>query len=400
MLYDQSLFPTSRLLSGTTDGFAILRAGGYVRSVGQGLIALSSLGTAFLQRFATQLRDQFERFGFSEIALPLLQRSELWEESGRYAKYGPVLAETTLGEDARRFVINPTQEEAVLDLFRTLGTNHQQLPFRCFQIGERVRNEPRPAHGLIRSRSFSLADAYVLSENEASNREEMRRMETFVLQQLIRWLDIPARQARIYGTEGSSFWVPSSTKQCSVSVCQSCGESFRSKVRLTACPVCSSNTIDEVEGVEMSDVTTSGSILTTALGVFGPDQSPRHLAVMGIGLSRILQLLVEHHHDDRGIVWPVQLAPFRYHLVTTEIGYDLASATYDHLQCSGSRALFDARRCSIGRALIDADLVGLPYRLLFGGKAHPGKIEVSVRKTGDRFAVEPVELDSALQSLP
>lgn len=399
MLYDQSLFPTSRLSPGTADGFAILQAGGYVRSVGQGLIAISSLGAAFLQRFAAQLRDQFERYGFSEIALPLLQRSELWEESGRYAKYGSVLAETILGEDTRRFVINPTQEEAVLDLFRTLGIHHQQLPFRCFQIGERVRNEPRPAHGLIRSRSFSLADAYVLSENEASNREEMRRMGVF-FQGLIQWLDIPGRPARIHGTSGSSFWVPSSTKQCRVSVCQNCGESFRTKTWLQMCPTCSSAAIDEVEGVEIGDVATSGSILTAALGVYGSDQAPSHLAVMGIGMSRILQLLAEHHHDDRGIVWPVQLAPFRYHLVTTEVGYELASATYDHLQRSGSRVLFDARRLPIGRSLIDADLVGLPYRLLFGGKAHPGKIEVSVRKTGDRFAVFPAELHSALQSLP
>ena len=119
MLYNQSLFPTSRLPSGTADGFTILQSGGYVRSVGQGFIALSSLGTVFLQHFATRLRDQFERFSFSEIALPLLQLTDLWEESGRYAKYGPVLAETSLGEDARGFVIHPTQEEAVLDSARS-----------------------------------------------------------------------------------------------------------------------------------------------------------------------------------------------------------------------------------------------------------------------------------------
>lgn len=399
MLYNQSLFPTSRLPSGTLDGFAILQAGGYVRSVGQGLIALSPLGTAFLQYFATRLRDQFERFGFPEITLPLLQRTDLWEESGRYAKYGSVLAETSLGEDARRFVINPTQEEAVLDLFRMLGMTRPQLPLRCFQIGERVRNEPRPAHGLIRSRCFSLADAYALSEDEALSREEMRQMEAFI-RVLITQLDIPARQARIYGTEGSSFWVPSSTKQCRVSVCQSCGESFRVKARLKECPTCSSDAIDEVEGVEIGDVTTSGAILTRALGIYGVDQSPYYLAVMGIGLSRIMQLLAEYHHDDRGIVWPVQFAPFRYHLVTTEAGYELARATYDCMQRSSDRVLFDDRRCPIGRALIDADLIGVPYRLLFGGKEHPGKIEVSVRKTGNCFAVEPAGLDSALQSLP
>ena len=399
MLYNQSLFPTSRLPSGTADGFTILQSGGYVRSVGQGFIALSSLGTVFLQHFATRLRDQFERFSFSEIALPLLQLTDLWEESGRYAKYGPVLAETSLGEDARRFVINPTQEEVVLDLFRTLATHQQQLPFRCFQIGERVRNEPRPAHGLIRSRSFSLADAYALSESVASNRAEMHRMEAFI-PEFASWLGLPARAARIHGTEGSSFWVPSSTKQCRVAVCQSCGQSFRSKTELTECPACSSSGMSEVEGVEIGDVATSGSDLTTALNIFGPDQLPRYLTVMGNGLSRILQLHAEHHQDERGIAWPVSLAPFRYHLVTTEAGYDLASATHDRLQRSGSRVLFDARRCPIGRTLIDADLVGLPYRLLFGGKAHPGKIEVSVRKTGDRFAVLPAELDSALQSLP
>ncbi len=399
MLYDQSLFPTSRLPSGTADGFAVLQAAGYARSVGPGLVALSFLGAATLQRFAAKLRDQFERFGFAEVALPLLQRSELWEASGRYAKYGPALAETTLGEDARRFVINPTQEEAVLELFRTLGPRWAPLPLRSFQISERVRNEPRPAHGLIRSRSFLLADAYALSGNETENRAEMERLEAFI-RELASWLGLPARPARIHGTSGASFWVPSATKQCRVAVCQSCSASFRSKSELAACPACSSGDIGEVLGVEVGDVTTSGSVLTAALGIAGPEGAPRFLAVMGIGMSRILQLLAEYHHDDRGLVWPVQLAPFRYHMVTTEAGYELASATYELFDRSGSRALFDARRLPIGRTLIDADLVGLPYRLLFGGKAHPGQIEVSVRKTGDRFAVFPADLQSALQSLP
>lgn len=399
MHYDQTLFPTSRLPSGTADGFAVLQAAGYARSIGPGLVALSALGAATLQRFADRLRVQFERFGISEIALPLLQRRELWEVSGRYAKYGPVLAETTLGEDARRFVINPTQEEAILDLFRALGPSREQLPFRSFQISERVRNEPRPAHGLIRSRSFLLADAYALSGSEAENRTEMERMESFI-RELALWLGLPARPARIHGTSGASFWVPSATKQCRVTVCQNCSGSFRSKDEFVLCPACSSGDIGEVLGVEIGDVTTSGSVLTAALGIAGPGEAPCFLAVMGIGMSRILQLLAEYHHDDRGLVWPVQLAPFRYHMVTTEAGYELASATHELLERSGSRALFDARRLPIGRSLIDADLVGLPYRLLFGGKAHPGQIEVSVRKTGDRFAVFPADLQSALQSLP
>lgn len=399
MHYDQTLFPTSRLPSGTADGFAVLQAAGYARSIGPGLVALSALGVATLQRFADRLRVQFERFGISEIALPLLQRRELWEVSGRYAKYGPVLAETTLGEDARHFVINPTQEEAVLDLFRTLGPERERLPLRTFQIGERVRNEPRPAHGLIRSRSFLLADAYALSGSEAENRTEMTRLKSFI-PELAAWLGLPVRQASIHGTEESSFWVSSATKQCRVAVCQSCGASFRSKSELTVCPACSSGDIGEVLGVEIGDVATSGTELTTALGIRGPGEAPCFLAVMGIGMSRILQLLAEYHHDDRGLVWPVQLAPFRYHIVTTEVGYELASATHELLERSGSRVLFDTRRLPIGRSLIDADLVGLPYRLLFGGKAHPGQIEVSVRKTGDLFAVFPADLQSAIQSLP
>lgn len=399
MLYDQTLFPTSRLPAGTADGFSVLQAAGYARSIGPGLVALSSLGTATLQRFTDRLRSQFERFGIPEITLPLLQRSELWEVSGRYAKYGPVLAETTLGEDARRFVINPTQEEAILDLFRTLAPHQRPLPFRSFQIGERVRNEPRPAHGLIRSRSFLLADAYALSGSEAESRMEMERMESFI-HELAAWLGLPSRPARIHGTSGASFWVPSATKQCRVTVCQSCGGSFRSKAELVSCPACSSDSIGEALGVEIGDVTTSGSVLTAALGISGPEGAPRFLTVMGIGMSRILQLLAEYHHDDRGLVWPVELAPFRYYLVTNEAGYELASATYDSLRRSGSPVLFDTRRIPIGRSLIDADLVGIPYRLLFGGKEHPGQIEISIRKTGERVAVPPAGLDSALQSLP
>lgn len=386
MICEYSFFPTKKLVGGE-DGFALLEAAGFVKTVSPGCIALLPFGVALMQKVVSTIRNICTNHFFSEVALPLLQKYDLWEESGRAAKYPGLLCETTIGD--KKFVINPTQEEAVLDLFRQSSFQMRDLPVRVFHLGERVRNEIRPAHGLIRSRSFTLVDLYALTQNAEASEMAAKELER-IMDEIIAWTELPARRGMYFPSTMEvptySYWVPSVTKQCIVPVCRNCGASFRVREELRICPSCSCVNFDLVEGAEIGDVMRSGNNLSSVMNVTPVNSDvPVHVSMMGLGVSRLLQLISEYHHDDHGLVFPYHIAPFAVHIVTDETRSTEARILYSMLEDAGYRAILDLRRQSLGRRLIDADLIGTPLRVVFGNKTTPGQFEVRNRRTGESF---------------
>lgn len=386
MICEYSFFPTKKLAGGE-DGFALLEAAGFVRAVSPGCIALLPFGVALMHKVASAIRNICTSHRFSEVALPLLQKYDLWEESSRAAKYPGLLCETIIGD--KRFVINPTQEEAVLDLFRQSRFQTRDLPIRVFHFGERVRNEIRPAHGLVRSRSFTLVDLYALTHNAEVSEITAQDLEN-IMSEVITWAGLPTRRGMYFpstmGVPTYSYWIPSVTKQCIVSVCRNCNTSFRVREDLEVCPSCNCSNFDLVEGVEIGDVMRSSNSLSSVMNATPANSDiPVYVAMMGIGVSRLLQLIAEYHHDDHGLVFPYHIAPFMVHMIAGETRSDEAHALYLALKKAEYDVLFDLRKQSIGRRLIDADLVGAPFRVVFGNKTISGQFEVRNRRTGESF---------------
>lgn len=401
MQFSNGLFPTQLPTADSSDGFIWLEAAGYVKTVSPGCTAILPLGVLVLQKIASTVRCACQKHSFWEVALPLLQKHELWQESGRAKKYPGLLCETLVGD--KHYVINPTQEEAILDLFRSSGFLAGDLPLRFFHIGERARNEIRPAHGLIRSRCFTLVDIYALARTEAECEEEAQRIET-VMNDVLKWTALPVRKGMYYpstmGAPTYSYWIPSVTKQCLVPVCRACGASYRTRELLTACPSCASTDYDSEEGAEIGDVMRSGKALAevmTAKPVNG-DQ-PVYVAMAGIGMSRLLQLLAEYNHDKNGLAWPVRMAPFRIHIIGVPSRSGEAHDLYNRLQAAGCEVLLDLRPQSLGRLLVDADLIGVPVRVIFGSKTSVGSFEVWHRRTGTTSVVSLDNLESLAHQL-
>ena len=384
MIYEHSFFPT-RKVNGEHDGFALLEASGFVKMISSGCIALLPFGTALLHKVSEAIRNIAANHGFSEVVLPLLQKYDLWEESGRAAKYPGLLCETTIGD--KRFVINPTQEEAVLDLFRQSGFLAKDLPIRVFHLGERVRNEIRPAHGLIRSRSFTLVDLYALTHSAEDSELAARDLES-VMDGVIKWTGLPARRGMYFpstmGVPTYSYWIPSVTKQCIVPVCRNCGASFRVREELKTCPLCNHTEFDLVDGAEIGDVMRSGNNLSSVMQATPVNSDVLvYVAMMGLGVSRLLQLIAEKHHDDKGLVFPYHIAPYLVHMIAGEARANEARQLYHTLNRAGYSVLLDLRKQSLGRRLVDADLLGAPFRVVLGNKTNAGLYEVRNRLTGE-----------------
>lgn len=136
----------------------MLRAG-MIRRLAAGLYTWMPMGLRTLRKVETIIRDEMNRSGAIEVLMPSIQPAELWQESERWDKYGPELLRLHDRHD-REFCYGPTHEEVITDLVRKEVRSYKQLPVNFYQIQTKFRDEIRPRFGVMRSREFSMKDAY------------------------------------------------------------------------------------------------------------------------------------------------------------------------------------------------------------------------------------------------
>jgi prolyl-tRNA synthetase len=173
------------------------------------------------------------------------------------------------------------------------------------------------------------------------------------------------------------------------------------------CPRCEKGRLISRRGIEVGNTFKLGTKYSTALGATFNDvdgkEKPMIMGSYGIGITRTAQAAVERFHDDRGIIWPVPIAPMHCHLVCANSkNEELAAAAdrvYQELQEAGLEVLYDDRRERTGVKFADADLIGIPWRITIGGKGlEKGEWEVKRRNSEEIASVPFTELTSYLKS--
>lgn len=136
----------------------MLRAG-MIRKLASGLYTWLPLGLRVLRKVEGIVRQEMDKSGAQEVMMPVVQPSELWQESGRWQQYGPELARFQ-DRHQRDFCLGPTHEEVITDMVRNEISSYKQLPANFYQIQTKFRDEIRPRFGVMRSREFVMKDAY------------------------------------------------------------------------------------------------------------------------------------------------------------------------------------------------------------------------------------------------
>ncbi|PDH37190.1 MAG: proline--tRNA ligase [Halieaceae bacterium MED-G27] len=187
----------------------MLRAG-LIKRVAAGIYTWMPLGLRVVRRVEAIVREEMERAGAIEVAMPMVQPAELWQESGRWEAYGPELCRLTDRHD-REFCLGPTHEEVITDLAKTEVKSYKRLPLNFFQIQTKFRDEIRPRFGVMRSREFVMKDAYSFHENHASLEETYWRMHeayTAIFQRLgLDFRPVVADTGSIGGSNSHEFHV-------------------------------------------------------------------------------------------------------------------------------------------------------------------------------------------------
>ena len=152
----------------------MLRAG-LIKRLAGGIYTWMPLGLRILRKVENIIREEMNRAGAVELLMPAVQPGELWQESGRWEKYGPELLRLK-DRHQRDFVIGPTHEEVITDVVRREVKSYRQLPLHFYQVQTKFRDEIRPRFGVMRGREFLMKDGYSFHVDFADLQREYRNM--------------------------------------------------------------------------------------------------------------------------------------------------------------------------------------------------------------------------------
>lgn len=260
MRYSKLLLPTTKEDPAEAEvvSHKLLLRGGFIRKLTAGVYTYLPLGLSVLQKVSRIVREEMNRADAQEILMPMVQQADLWEESGRWNKYGAELLRFTDRHD-RGFCLGPTHEEVITDLARRELQSYRQLPANLYQIQTKFRDEIRPRFGLMRGREFVMKDGYSFDINDEGASITYGKMFDAYHQVFkrcgLQFRAVEADTGSIGGSFSHEFMVLAQTGEDTLVICENC--EYAANVEKAAIVLVENKMVDAVQH-EMVEVETPG----------------------------------------------------------------------------------------------------------------------------------------------
>jgi prolyl-tRNA synthetase len=403
----------SKLLTKTTKDVAanevsknaiLLTQAGYVDKLAAGVYSFLPLGHEVIQNVSKIVREELNAAGAQEIYMPALHPKANWSKTGRWDKVD-ILFKTKSRWGSNEYCLGPTHEEVVVPLVGRFVQSYKDLPAAVYQIQTKFRDEARAKSGLLRGREFLMKDLYSFHATEGDRAAYYEKMieaykRIFKRCGFEKVLVARAGGGSFTDKHSHEFQVITEAGEDTIFYCDcDCGCDFADNAEVwdnTAagellCTGCGHTSIKQGKSIEVGNIFDLGVKFSKDFDLYYTDKDGKKKPVIigcyGIGISRLMGALVEQLSDDRGLVWPKEVAPYDIYLTYFKSKKDdyreelprLAEILYKQLQTvydgnlgeiAGKwRILFDDReKVSNGRKLADADLLGIPHRLILSEK--------------------------------
>lgn len=244
----------------------MLRAG-MIRRLASGLFTWMPLGLRVLRKVEKVIREEMDRAGALELLMPAVQPAELWQESGRWEEYGPLLLRMR-DRGERDYCFGPTHEEVITDIARRELHSYKQLPINFYQVQTKFRDEIRPRFGIMRSREFIMKDAYSFDLDEEGMRIAYRKMHaaySAIFERLgLTFRVVDADSGEIGGSRSQEFHVLADSGEDAIAYCDA--DDYASNIETAATKVPSGQR--PAPSQEMRKIETPGARTIEALGKF------------------------------------------------------------------------------------------------------------------------------------
>ncbi|MCC8371882.1 MAG: proline--tRNA ligase [Rickettsia endosymbiont of Pseudomimeciton antennatum] len=393
---------------------------GMIRQQSAGIYSWLPMGLKALKNVENIVRLNMNKVGAIEILMPCIQPASLWMESGRFENYGKEMLKFQDRHD-NTLLFGPTNEDMVTDIFRNNIQSYKDLPKNLYHIQWKFRDEIRPRFGVMRGREFLMKDAYSFDIDQISaiktyNQIYLAYMQTFRDMGLM-VIPVLADNGSIGGNLSHEFHILadngestifydkkflSLTEQESLDIekLQSLYAAAEEKHDPDKC-LLSEDNLASSKGIEVGHIFYIGIKYSKAMNalVNGNDGSlvPVEMSSYGIGISRLLAAIIESSHDDKGIIWSPNIAPFMVSILNLNLldskCNELSQNLYDQFVASKIEVLYDDTNERAGKKFATHDLIGSPYQIIIGSKNSGNNVvELKDRKTGkiEELAVENV----------
>jgi prolyl-tRNA synthetase len=361
----------------------LLQQAGFVSQTMAGVYTFLPLGWRVLNKIEDIIRGEMDKLG-AEMLMPAIVPEALWRETGRLDTVSILMGTRPANAASRKkndasYILNPTHEEVITPIVRHLKPSYKDLPFAVYQIQTKFRNEERPKSGLLRGREFRMKDLYSFHAT-SEDFENFYNHAKEVYQATFGHLGI-GQDTVIALASGGEFTREYSHEfdtRCDTGEDTVCYDEVEDVYyNEEVAPAAVKKRGDCFRAAEVGNIFPLGTKFSEAFNYYFRDETgqrnPVIMASYGIGSSRVMGVLVEKYHDDRGIIWPEAVAPFRVHLVGLALEKEdvrrRADEVYKQLTARGIEVLYDDRTtASVGEKLADADLIGIPWRVVVSPK--------------------------------
>jgi prolyl-tRNA synthetase len=365
---------------------------GLIRQLGAGLWTYLPAGWRVLRKVETIIREEMEAIGCAEMLMPVLQPADPWLKTGRFEIEEMFKLSDRKGSS---LVLAMTHEECITHHIAQEVRSYRDLPLMLFQIQTKERDEPRPRAGVLRTREFTMKDAYSFDRDEeglARSYELQSEAYERILDRCgLRWYRVESDVGMMGGSGAHEYMAPCSAGEDAIAL----APGFAANVEVTDLragdPGPNGGTIEVEPAIEVGNIFKLGTRYSEPLGATYLDESgverPVVMGSYGIGPARIVAAAIEQGADERGIVWPAGLAPWQVQLVSLakagEAEREAADDLYKELCEAGAEVLYDDRDAGPGEKLTDAELLGCPLRVVVGRRGlAKGIVEASERAGG------------------
>lgn len=366
----------------------LLIKAGYIDKLMAGIYTILPLGQKVMQKIEQIIREEMDAVGGQEIFMPTLHGKKNWEATGRWDSLDVLFK---LKAQEKDFALGPTHEEIVSPLAKKFISSYKDLPKMVYQFQNKFRNELRAKSGILRGREFIMKDLYSFHADE-KDLDAFYEKSKMAYAKIFERIGIWEKTYLTFASGGTfskyshEFQTITDAGEDWIYICDHCRIAVNKEILEDTkhkCPECGNDKLKEEKAVEVGNIF---KLMTKFSAPFDLDytdekgeKKPVVMGCYGIGLQRVMGTAVEVSHDDKGIIWPENIAPFKYHLLS--IGRDEKTLDiYEKMIANGAEVLFDDRDASTGEKFADSDLLGVPYRLVVSEKSiKQGGIEMKKR---------------------
>lgn len=381
----------------------LIRAGFVVKEMA-GVYDYLPLGKRTLEKIVQVIREEMDAIGGNEISLTALQSPDAWQASGRWSDDVMDVWFKTKLANGTELGLAPTHEEPLTKLMKNFISSYKDLPVYPYQFQIKFRNELRSKSGLMRGREFWMKDLYSFSKNQAEH-EAFYEKTAEAYRKVYERLGLGDITYKTFASGGSfskyshEFQTLSDVGEDIIYVHEGKKIAINEEVYTDEVLADLGVARDELvakKAVEVGNIFTLGEKFSDALDLRYTDEHGQQQTVFmgsyGIGPSRLMGLIAEHFADEKGLVWPENIAPFKVYLVRIggEAAIQKADEIYDMLNEAGVEVLYDDRDARPGEKFSDAELMGLPYTLTVSDRLlDGGEFELKRRAGGDAELLTP-----------